>query len=115
MMKFLIDQAISWLVARDLANAGYDVLHVREIGLSQADDRTILNRAVDEHRVIVTQDTDFGTFLWGEQWLGPRRQFVQEIDSRQVRIATGIFQATMEVELVNDGPVTLLLDSDKQF
>ena len=27
-------------------------------------------------------DTDFGTFLWGEQWLGPRKQFIQEIRKR---------------------------------
>ena len=30
-------------------------------------------------------------------------------------VATGIFQADMQVQLINDGPVTLLLDSDKQF
>ena len=43
------------------------------------------------------------------------RQFIEAVQNRQVKVATGIFQATMEVELVNDGPVTLLLDSDKQF
>ena len=43
------------------------------------------------------------------------QQFIEEVKNRQVRVATGIFQATMEVELVNDGPVTLLLDSEKQF
>jgi D-tyrosyl-tRNA(Tyr) deacylase len=32
-----------------------------------------------------------------------------------VRVATGIFQAMMSVELVNEGPVTILLDSDKAF
>ncbi len=42
-------------------------------------------------------------------------QFIEEVKNRQVRVATGIFQATMEVELVNDGPVTLLVDSEKQF
>ena len=31
------------------------------------------------------------------------------------RVETGRFQAMMEVELVNDGPVTLLVDSEKQF
>ncbi len=31
--------------------------------------------------------------------------------ARSVPVATGIFRAQMEVELVNDGPVTLLLDS----
>jgi len=32
-----------------------------------------------------------------------------------VSVATGIFQAMMSVELVNEGPVTILLDSDKAF
>jgi D-tyrosyl-tRNA(Tyr) deacylase len=30
-------------------------------------------------------------------------------------VAQGVFRATMEVELVNDGPVTILLDSEKAF
>jgi D-tyrosyl-tRNA(Tyr) deacylase len=32
-----------------------------------------------------------------------------------VKVATGVFRADMQVELVNDGPVTILLDSRKQF
>jgi D-aminoacyl-tRNA deacylase len=32
-----------------------------------------------------------------------------------VTVATGVFQTTMSVELVNEGPVTILLDSDKAF
>jgi D-aminoacyl-tRNA deacylase len=32
-----------------------------------------------------------------------------------VTVETGVFQATMSVELVNDGPVTILLDSEKAF
>ena len=43
------------------------------------------------------------------------QQFIEEVKNRQIRVATGIFQASMHVELVNDGPVTLLLDSEKQF
>lgn len=35
--------------------------------------------------------------------------------SRGLRVATGIFQAEMKVSLVNEGPVTMLLDSRKQF
>jgi len=41
------------------------------------------------------------------------RRFIEEIQKKQVKIATGIFQAAMDVELVNEGPVTLLLDSEK--
>jgi D-aminoacyl-tRNA deacylase len=32
-----------------------------------------------------------------------------------VRAETGVFQADMSLELTNDGPVTILLDSDKTF
>jgi len=32
-----------------------------------------------------------------------------------ITVATGIFQAMMSVELVNEGPVTILVDSDKTF
>ena len=42
-------------------------------------------------------------------------QFIKEIERRDIVVATGKFQATMEVQLVNDGPVTLLLDSEKVF
>jgi D-tyrosyl-tRNA(Tyr) deacylase len=42
-------------------------------------------------------------------------EFVREIRSLGVRAETGVFQAHMTVEIVNDGPVTILLDSDKLF
>jgi len=42
-------------------------------------------------------------------------QFVSELRNLGVRVETGVFQAHMEVEIVNDGPVTILLDSDKNF
>jgi D-aminoacyl-tRNA deacylase len=40
---------------------------------------------------------------------------VSALRSAGVRVATGVFQATMQVSLVNEGPVTLLLDSRKRF
>lgn len=41
--------------------------------------------------------------------------FVAALGAAELEIATGIFGAMMDVELVNDGPVTILLDSAKQF
>ena len=38
-------------------------------------------------------------------------KFVGEIESRGVVAATGVFQALMKVEICNDGPVTLMIDS----
>jgi len=43
------------------------------------------------------------------------RSFVAEIVGQGIEVETGQFRAQMQVELVNDGPVTLLLDSRKQF
>jgi D-tyrosyl-tRNA(Tyr) deacylase len=40
-------------------------------------------------------------------------QFIAEIRTRQIPVATGIFQAMMDVTLINNGPVTLLLDTEK--
>ena len=39
-------------------------------------------------------------------------EYVRCLRATGVRVETGIFQAHMEVELVNDGPVTILLDSE---
>jgi D-tyrosyl-tRNA(Tyr) deacylase len=40
---------------------------------------------------------------------------VRSLRDRGLEVATGEFQAMMQVSLVNDGPVTLLLDSKKRF
>jgi D-tyrosyl-tRNA(Tyr) deacylase len=41
--------------------------------------------------------------------------FISQARSRGLIVASGIFQALMEVELVNFGPVTILLDSSRDF
>lgn len=42
-------------------------------------------------------------------------KFNEELRKEGIKVAEGIFQADMEVSLVNDGPVTILLDSRKLF
>jgi len=43
------------------------------------------------------------------------QRFVAKLQGNDISVATGEFQARMAVTLVNDGPVTLLLDSKKLF
>jgi D-aminoacyl-tRNA deacylase len=50
-----------------------------------------------------------------EQAAALYEEFNKVLRELGVTVATGIFQAMMSVELVNEGPVTILLDSDKQF
>lgn len=62
-MKLLIDNALSPMVAKLLAGRGHDAVHVRDLGLAQADDVAIFQRAADDDRAVVSADTDFGTLL----------------------------------------------------
>ncbi|MGB9595225.1 MAG: D-aminoacyl-tRNA deacylase [Candidatus Poribacteria bacterium] len=41
--------------------------------------------------------------------------YISALKNMGLKVETGIFQAYMEVELVNDGPVTIMLDSKKLF
>jgi len=50
-----------------------------------------------------------------EQGKAGYEEFVHALQALNVRVETGVFQAHMSVEIVNDGPVTILLDSDKLF
>lgn len=50
-----------------------------------------------------------------DQALALYESYVNILRNRGIPTETGRFRAMMEVELVNDGPVTLLLDSDRTF
>ena len=88
-----------------------------------------MNRSLLEARgsaLVVSQFTLYGdargqrrpSFLLAaspEQARALYTEFCAALSTLGIPVATGIFQATMSVELVNEGPVTILLDSDKTF
>jgi len=92
-----------------------------------ADEAGKLNRSLVEtggSALVVSQFTLYGDTRGGRRPSYTRaappeeanrlyEEFVRALGSHGIRVETGVFQAHMEVELVNDGPVTLLLDSEK--
>jgi D-tyrosyl-tRNA(Tyr) deacylase len=92
-----------------------------------ADDAGKMNRSLVEiggSALVVSQFTLYGDTRGGRrpsyiQAASPEdanrlyEEFVRCLRSFGVPLETGVFQAHMEVELVNDGPVTILLDSEK--
>ena len=62
-MRFLVDANLSPRVAAGLTSAGFDSVHVAEVGLLTASDQAILDYAAENGLVIVSADTDFGELL----------------------------------------------------
>jgi D-tyrosyl-tRNA(Tyr) deacylase len=93
------------------------------------DDTGRMNRSVGEVGgavLVVSQFTLFGDVRRGkrpsfdaaarpEHARRLYEYFVDKLRAAGLRCETGRFQQTMQVELVNDGPVTILLDSEKNF
>ena len=62
-MKLLLDQGTPRSAASLLRQAGLDAVHTGEIGLAEAEDVQIIERAAGEERVVVTLDADFHSHL----------------------------------------------------
>ena len=61
--KLYLDQMFRVDVAQALSDEGYDVLRAAEIQQSRADDQQILEKAINENRIIITLDEHFGDWV----------------------------------------------------
>lgn len=117
-------------VGGDDTEASADYLADKIVGLRIfEDDAGKMNRSVAEIGgavLAVSQFTLYGDVRKGKRpsfdnAARPERarelyeRFVERVRASGLRCETGRFQEMMEVELVNDGPVTILLDSEKSF
>lgn len=64
MKLLLLDQDVYAVTAGFLMDAGYDVVVVSQLGLSQAPDEEILTIAQAQQRILVTRDRDYGNLVF---------------------------------------------------
>ena len=117
-------------VGQEDNEAGADYLAAKIVGLRIfEDDNGKMNKAVAEiggSMLVVSQFTLYGDVRRGkrpsfddaappEKARTLYQYFVERIRVAGLRCETGKFQAMMQVELVNDGPVTILLESSTKF
>jgi len=117
-------------VGREDSEADVNYLAEKIAGLRVfEDDAGKMNRSVGDvggSVLAVSQFTSYGDVRRGkrpsfDEAAAPEKArqlyelFVEQIRSTGLRCETGRFQETMKVELVNEGPVTILLDSRKAF
>ncbi len=94
-MKFLVDNALSPRFARDLVAGGYGAVHVRELGLAAATDEAIFSRARADSRVVISQDTDFGTLLVIHQAKQPSVVLFRHMQNRRTDALVALFVANL--------------------
>jgi len=63
-MKFLLDQDVYALTERFLREIVYDVVTASELGLSRAQDSDLLKLAMEQGRILVTRDRDYGNLVF---------------------------------------------------
>ena len=77
-LRFLTDENIDSALVSLLRELGFDVLDIKEEGFFRLPDIRILEMALTQQRVVITQDSDFGTLVfrdknpfWGIIYLRP--------------------------------------------
>jgi predicted nuclease of predicted toxin-antitoxin system len=63
-LKYLTDENIDVELLEFLREQGFDVFDIKEARLFRLSDRRILEMAYQEQRVVISQDSDFGTLIF---------------------------------------------------
>jgi predicted nuclease of predicted toxin-antitoxin system len=63
-MKLLLDQDIYAVTVKFLIEAGYDLLTVAQLNMSQSPDEEVLKTAQAQNRILITRDRDYGNLIF---------------------------------------------------
>lgn len=96
-MRFLVDMPLPPALAPWLRERGYDAVHAGDIGLHEAEDSAILQRAYVERRVVITADLDYPRLLALSRAEGPGLILFRGGDFSEAEVTDRLTQALRTV------------------
>lgn len=111
MTRLLLDQGLPRSAAKLLSAAGWDVVHVGDIGLNRAEDSRILDHAREHKRTCVTLDADFHALLATSEVTSPSVVRIRREGLRGKAICDLLLKLWPRIEsAVNEGALVTITE-----
>jgi predicted nuclease of predicted toxin-antitoxin system len=94
-VRLLVDNAVSPRVAEGLRALGHDAVHVRDVDLQAATDEVIFRYAAEENRIVISEDSDFGTLLALRGDVGPSVILFRHMPDRRSEALLAVLAANL--------------------
>jgi predicted nuclease of predicted toxin-antitoxin system len=87
-MRFIIDNALSWRLARGLTKGGHDAVHLQTLNMGDDEDEDIFEYAGKDGRFIITRDSDFDKLISEHQSVQPSVILLRVSETRPSPLVT---------------------------
>jgi predicted nuclease of predicted toxin-antitoxin system len=112
-VRLLVDEALQDALDHRLAESGHDVTHVRLLGLAGRTDDEVMALALQEARVLVTTDTDFGTILALTGAAGPSVLLLRGVSDSVTGRVAAIIDVLPRVEYELSQGAVVVIEEDR--
>ena len=111
-MKFLVDESVSYLVARGLRQAHQDAQAAVELGVGGAEDTDVLFQARVEGRVLVTANAGFSRHFTLWRWSSPSVILLRPVTRKPEALVTVLLAHLPQIERPLEDGAIVTLDQD---
>ena len=112
-MKFLIDMNLSPRWCAVLQAEGWDSVHWSDVGANSAPDHELMQWALNDQRIVLTHDLDFGAMLAATQTIAPSVVQVRTQDVRPRSLSTLLIPLLRQYENELEAGALLVVDEAK--
>jgi predicted nuclease of predicted toxin-antitoxin system len=111
-VKFLVDESVSYLVARGLRQAHQDAQAAVELGVGGAEDTDVLFQARVESRVLITANATFGRHFALWRWSSPSMILLRRVTREPAALVTLLLAHLPQIERMLEDGAIVTLDQD---